>query len=281
MPRRSNRLVFIWRFDHLTGCGRLFGRFVRCCHVAQCERPSRRRPSPGDSASGRGGHTRTMSEIVSDACARLPLLNKGGKAAARIAQARFSPPVRSTRPLPSSRSNYRAGSCADSLTTRANGTAPSPSSRTCRWSLMTPLMRITRFCRWQFCLCFSMRDTTVLRAESNCAAGPARAGAHRLLRQLRLRIDLTRNVAQSGHPAQPRFGAGAGPLLLRIVILSIFAALGRQGFGKTIEPLLTLATCYCILIGGIRREAPLGHVLTHYDEAAAYALGAGLASWIA
>ena len=69
--------------------------------------------------------------------------------------------------------------------------------------------------------------------------------------------------------------------LLRIVILSICAALGRQGFGKTIEPLLTLATCYCIFIGGIRREAPLGHVLTHYDEAAAYALGAGLASWIA
>jgi hypothetical protein len=69
--------------------------------------------------------------------------------------------------------------------------------------------------------------------------------------------------------------------LLRIVILSICAALGRQGFGKTIEPLLTLATCYCIVVGGIRREAPLGHVLTHYDEAAGYFLGANLAAWIA
>jgi hypothetical protein len=68
---------------------------------------------------------------------------------------------------------------------------------------------------------------------------------------------------------------------LRIVVLSIFAALGRQGFGKTIEPLLGLATCYCIVIGGIRREAPLGQALTHYDEAAGYALSAGLASWIA
>jgi len=69
--------------------------------------------------------------------------------------------------------------------------------------------------------------------------------------------------------------------LLRIVILSICAALGRQGFGKTIEPLLTLATCYCIVVGGIRCEAPLGQVLTHYDEAAGYALGASLAAWIA
>ena len=69
--------------------------------------------------------------------------------------------------------------------------------------------------------------------------------------------------------------------LLRIIILCVFAALGRQGFGKTIEPLLTLATCYCVFIGGVRREAPLGRVLTHYDEAAGYALGANLAAWIA
>ena len=68
---------------------------------------------------------------------------------------------------------------------------------------------------------------------------------------------------------------------LRIVLLCICAAAGRQGFGKTIEPLLTLATCYCVFIGGIQREAPLGHVLTHYDEAAGYALGAYLAARIA
>ncbi len=69
--------------------------------------------------------------------------------------------------------------------------------------------------------------------------------------------------------------------ILRIALLSICAAVGKQGFGKTIEPLLTLATCYCVVIGGIRREAPLGNVLTHYDEAAGYALGACLAARIA
>jgi len=68
---------------------------------------------------------------------------------------------------------------------------------------------------------------------------------------------------------------------LRIVILCIYAALGRQGFGKTIGPLLTLSTCYCIVVGGIRRETLLGHALTHYDEAAGYALCASLAAWIA
>jgi hypothetical protein len=69
--------------------------------------------------------------------------------------------------------------------------------------------------------------------------------------------------------------------LLRIVMLCICAAAGRQGFGKTIEPLLTLATCYCVVIGSVRREAPLGQVLTHYDEAAGYALGASLVARIA
>ena len=67
--------------------------------------------------------------------------------------------------------------------------------------------------------------------------------------------------------------------LLRIVILAVFAGLGSQGFAKTIEQLLVLAVCYCVIIGGIRREAPLGPVLSHYDEAAAYAIAAGLARW--
>jgi hypothetical protein len=69
--------------------------------------------------------------------------------------------------------------------------------------------------------------------------------------------------------------------LFRIAILCICAALGRQGFEKTIGPLLTLATCYCIVVGGMRRETLLGHALTHYDEAAGYALGASVAAWIA
>lgn len=66
--------------------------------------------------------------------------------------------------------------------------------------------------------------------------------------------------------------------LLRILILAVFATLGRDGFGKTIEHLLILAACYCVFIGGIRREAPLGPVLTHYDEAATYGMAAILAA---
>ena len=68
---------------------------------------------------------------------------------------------------------------------------------------------------------------------------------------------------------------------LRLVMLAVFATLGLQGFAKTLESLLVLAACYCVVVGGIRREAPLGPLLTHYDEAAAYGLGIILASWVA
>ena len=66
---------------------------------------------------------------------------------------------------------------------------------------------------------------------------------------------------------------------LRLVILGIFAALGSQGFGKTPESLLVLAVFYCIFSAAIRRETPFGPVLTHFDEAAAYAVIARLAAW--
>jgi len=68
--------------------------------------------------------------------------------------------------------------------------------------------------------------------------------------------------------------------LLRIAVLSLFAALGSQGFAKTLESLLVLAVFYCIVAGGVRHEAPFGPTLTHYDEGAAYAVSAGLASWL-
>jgi hypothetical protein len=64
-----------------------------------------------------------------------------------------------------------------------------------------------------------------------------------------------------------------------LLILSIFAALGSQGFGKTLESLLVLAVFYCIFIAAIRREEPFGLVLTHFDEAAAYAVIGRLAAW--
>ena len=68
--------------------------------------------------------------------------------------------------------------------------------------------------------------------------------------------------------------------LLRMVILCVFAALGRQGFGKTLASLLVLSALYCVFTAAIRREAPLAPVLTHFDEAAAYAALAILASWV-
>ena len=65
--------------------------------------------------------------------------------------------------------------------------------------------------------------------------------------------------------------------LLRMLILAVCAMFGRQGFGKSIEQLFTLAGCYCVAIGGFRREVPFGPVLTHYDEAVAYSMAAILA----
>ena len=53
--------------------------------------------------------------------------------------------------------------------------------------------------------------------------------------------------------------------LPRMVILSVFAVLGSQGFGKTLESLLVLAAFYCITVAAIRREAPFGPALTHFD----------------
>lgn len=69
--------------------------------------------------------------------------------------------------------------------------------------------------------------------------------------------------------------------VLRIVLLSVFASIGSQGFGKTFETLLVMAALYCIFAAAIRREAPFGPVLTHFDEAAAYLMVGRLASFVA
>ena len=66
--------------------------------------------------------------------------------------------------------------------------------------------------------------------------------------------------------------------LLRMLLLVIFASIGSEGFGTTFGSLLLLAVLYCVFAAAFRREAPFGPVLTHYDEAAAYAAIGGLAS---
>ena len=65
---------------------------------------------------------------------------------------------------------------------------------------------------------------------------------------------------------------------LRLVLLSAFASLGTRGFGAAFAALLALSAIFCVIVGAMRREAMFGPVLTHWDEAAAYAVIGRLAS---
>jgi len=68
---------------------------------------------------------------------------------------------------------------------------------------------------------------------------------------------------------------------LRIVILAMFATTGHQGFSHTLQALLTVAVLYCCLAATFRREALFADTLTHFDEAAAYGVIAGVAHFFA
>lgn len=74
-------------------------------------------------------------------------------------------------------------------------------------------------------------------------------------------------------PDIPHFGSAYAltRFFIRLAVFGVFAALGQQGFGRTLANLLILAVIYCIVAAAIRREQPFGHALTHFDEAAAYA----------
>jgi hypothetical protein len=61
-------------------------------------------------------------------------------------------------------------------------------------------------------------------------------------------------------------------LLFRLVLLVAFAGLGGQGFGTTFATLLAMSAIFCAIVAAMRREAMFGHVLTHWDEAATYAV---------
>lgn len=60
--------------------------------------------------------------------------------------------------------------------------------------------------------------------------------------------------------------------LWRLAILSAFALAGARPFWPTLTTLLVLAAGLCIIIAATQRERPLGTVLSHWDEAALYAL---------
>ena len=70
----------------------------------------------------------------------------------------------------------------------------------------------------------------------------------------------------SNTPDIPHFGSAQAltRFFLRLLILSIFAALGSQGFGKTLEGLLVLAVFYCIFVAAIRREEPFAPALNSF-----------------
>ena len=60
--------------------------------------------------------------------------------------------------------------------------------------------------------------------------------------------------------------------MFRLLLLSTFATFGAQGFGTTFAAILALSATFCAVVGAMRREAMFGPVLTHWDEAAAYAV---------
>ena len=59
--------------------------------------------------------------------------------------------------------------------------------------------------------------------------------------------------------------------LLRIGILTIFAAFASIGFGRGLAALLWMSIILCAVIGTMKREPPFGAVLNHWDEIVAYA----------
>ncbi len=58
---------------------------------------------------------------------------------------------------------------------------------------------------------------------------------------------------------------------LRVTILVIFAVSASIGFGKAFAALLWMSIILCAVTGAIRREAPFGPALNHWDEMTAYA----------
>jgi hypothetical protein len=57
---------------------------------------------------------------------------------------------------------------------------------------------------------------------------------------------------------------------LRVAILTVFAAFGSIGFGRSLVALLWMSTLLCAIIGAVRRELFLAPDLNHWDEMAAY-----------
>jgi hypothetical protein len=82
-------------------------------------------------------------------------------------------------------------------------------------------------------------------------------------------------------PANPRQLGSSQVVMrfaLRLALMSTFAV-GHHGYAGTLAGFLLLSAACCAAVGAARREAVFGPVLTHWDEAAVYALiGCGAAA---
>jgi hypothetical protein len=97
-----------------------------------------------------------------------------------------------------------------------------------------------------------------------------------LIREQTIMAEPRSTIAQQLNSPQVLFR-----FVLRLVLLSTFATFGTQGFKTGFAALLTLSAIFCAVVGAMRREAMFGPVLTHWDEAAAYALIGRLVSALA
>ena len=69
--------------------------------------------------------------------------------------------------------------------------------------------------------------------------------------------------------------------LFRLLLLIVFATFAARGFGATFSALLAMSAIFCAVAGAMRREEMFGPVLTHWDEAASYAVLGHLAALLA
>jgi hypothetical protein len=73
-------------------------------------------------------------------------------------------------------------------------------------------------------------------------------------------------------PHQPNASQVLFRFVLRLVLLGTFATFGTYGFSAAFAGLLVLSAIFCAIVGVMRREPIFGPDLTHWDEAATYAV---------
>jgi hypothetical protein len=78
-------------------------------------------------------------------------------------------------------------------------------------------------------------------------------------------------MPQIGHTSRElRNAQVAIRLVLRIVILCVFAMLGAVGFAGSLVALLAMSAIMSVAVGLMRREPVFDSALTYWDEAAVY-----------